>query len=249
MAIPIKSAKDIEKVRGSCLIVAKTLKEVERHVAVGVTTAYLDKIIEDYIIGQGANPSFKKYKGFPASSCISVNDVVIHGIPGGYTLNDGDIVSIDLGALKDGFHGDAARTFAVGNISKEAARLIDTTRECFYEGLKQVRVGRRVGDIANAIQVHAEKYGYGVVRNYAGHGIGRKLHEDPCIPNYGSAGTGAALKAGYCLAIEPMINQGTYKTVLSNDKWTVFTADGALSAHYENTVLVTNGEPEVLTVC
>jgi len=247
--IPTKSPKEIQKMRDSCAIVAKAFKELEKHIKIGISTKELDAIAESFILSCGAKPSFKGYRGFPASSCISVNDVVIHGIPNaGRILKDGDIVSIDLGALKDDFHGDAARTFAVGNISKEAARLIDVTKECFFEGLRQARAGRRVGDISNAVQIHAERFGFSVVRNYTGHGIGRKLHEDPSIPNYGATGTGAILKAGYCLAIEPMINQGDFKTTLDADKWTVRTADGSLSAHYENTVLITHTDPEILTI-
>jgi len=247
MGIPIKNPKEIEKMRAAGRIVALTLVELEKHITIGITTKVLDELAEKFILSQDAKPNFKNYKGFPASSCISVNDTVIHGIPNDYALQNGDIVSIDLGAVKDGYHGDAARTFTVGTVSKEAIRLIDTTKECFFEGLNQARAGRRVGDISAAIQLHAEKYGYSVVRNYCGHGIGKRLHEDPSIPNHGSFGTGALLKAGYTLAIEPMINFGSHHTIVANDKWTVKTQDGHLSAHYENTVLITHGDPEILT--
>ena len=243
----IKSPKDIEKMRAVCRVVALTHAELKKYIRVGVSTGELDSIAHQFILSQGAKPNFYKYKGYPAASCISVNEVVIHGIPNERILKDGDIVSIDLGAVLNGFHGDMARTYPVGNISKEAKHLIKITKESFFEGLKQARAGRRVGDIGAAIQKHVEKFGYSVVRNYCGHGIGRKLHEDPSIPNYGKENTGAQLKSGYCLAIEPMINFGTQNVTIDTDGWTVRTADGKLSAHYENTILVTADEPEILT--
>ncbi|MCL2848226.1 MAG: type I methionyl aminopeptidase [Firmicutes bacterium] len=245
--IPIKSQKDIEKMRAVNRLVALTHAEIEKHIAVDVTTKELDKVAHDFIIKHGARPNFYKYRGYPASSCISVNEVVIHGIPSYRTLADGDIVSVDLGAVLDGFHGDMARTYAVGSISNNAKSLIQVTKDCFYEGLKECRAGRRVGDISNAIQKHAEKFGYGVVRQFCGHGIGRRLHEDPAVANFGASGTGTLLKAGYCLAIEPMINEGSFNVTIDSDGWTVRTADGKLSAHYENVVLITNDEPEILT--
>jgi len=246
--IPIKSSQEIEKMRAVNRIVAHALSELEKYIAPGISAIELDRIAEEFVLKSGAKPNFKNYRGFPNSICLSVNDVVIHGIPDGYILKDGDIVSIDMGAVKNGFHGDAARTFAVGNISKEAQNLIDVTRECFFEALKQARVGRRVGDISHAVQVHAEKNGFSVVRPFAGHGIGRHLHEDPSIPNYGAPHQGPLLKAGYTLAIEPMINQGTYAVRVEPDGWTVRTTDKKLSAHYENTVLITHSDPEVLTL-
>ena len=234
--------------RAASRIVADTLKHVEAFIKPGVTTGGLNKIAEDYILSRGAYPNFKNYFGYPAATCISVNDVVIHGIPDAYALREGDIVSLDFGAVKDGYHGDAARTYPVGNVSKEAAKLMAVTRECFYEGLKQARAGRRVGDISRAIQARAEANGYSVVRAFCGHGIGKNLHEDPQIPNYGAPGQGPCLQAGFVLAIEPMVNAGGFEvTVDPVDKWTVRTKDGKLSAHYENTVLITNGGPEVLT--
>jgi len=245
----IKSSKDIEKMRAVCCIVAQTHAELKKHIKVGISTGELDKIAHEFILNSGAKPNFYKYRGYPAASCISINNVVIHGIPGDTLLKNGDIVSIDLGAVLNGFHGDMARTYPVGDISKEAAHLIATTRESFFKGLAEARAGRRVGDIGAAIAAHVEKYGYSVVRNYCGHGIGRKLHEDPAIPNYGKPNTGAQLKAGYCLAIEPMINMGTHNVVIDPDGWTVRTTDGKLSAHYENTVLITNDDAEILTKC
>ena len=246
--IPIKNQNEIEKMRIVNRLVALTHAELERHIKIGITTKELDIIARDFIISHGAKPNFYKYRGYPANSCISVNNVVIHGIPNEKVLTDGDIVSVDLGAVLDGFHGDMARTYAVGSISREANSLMQVAKECFYEGLRECRVGRRVGDIGRNIQKHAEKNGFSVVRQFCGHGIGRRMHEDPSIPNYGASDSGAILKAGYCLAIEPMINEGSFNVKIEADGWTVKTTDGKLSAHYENVVLITNGEPEILTV-
>jgi methionyl aminopeptidase len=199
-------------------------------------------------VAQGAKPSFLGYGGFPASTCISVNDVVIHGIPGGYKLQDGDIVSIDVGALWKGFHGDCAATFACGRISPTAEKLISVTKQSFFEGLKFARQGYRVSDISHAVQDYVEQNGFSVVRAFVGHGVGEKLHEEPEVPNFGSPGRGPRLIKGMTLAIEPMVNVGHYDVQILKDRWTTVTADGSLAAHYENTVLITDGEPEILTV-
>ena len=246
--IPIKTQKEIQKMRAACRVVADTHEKVKAFIKPGITTAELDRIAEDFILSVGAKPNFKNYCKYPAATCISVNDVVIHGIPGAYALQEGDLVSIDLGAVLDGWHGDAARTFAVGKVSSAAEKLLTVTRECFFEGIKQARSGRTIGDISHAVQTHAEKNGFSVVRTFCGHGIGRALHEEPQIPNYGVPGQGPRLQAGHVLAIEPMINLGGFAvTVDQTDGWTVRTRDGTLSAHYENTVLITQGEPEILT--
>jgi len=245
--IPVKSQTAIEKMRAAGKIVADTLAYVEPFIKPGITTKELDKLAEDFILSRGAKPNFKNYNGYPAATCISVNDAVIHGIPDGYALKDGDIVSLDFGAVLDGYHGDAARTYAVGASSKGAERLISVTRACFYEGLKEARHGRRVGDISNAVQRHAEQNGFSPVQAFAGHGIGRELHEEPPVPNFGAPGQGPLLRAGQVLAIEPMINAGGFAVKVERDGWTVRTKDGSLSAHYENTVLITYGEPEILT--
>lgn len=228
-------------------ITVEALHLVREHIAPGVTTAHLDQLIHAHIVKNGAKPNFLGYGGFPATACISVNDEVIHGIPGSRVLKEGDIVSIDTGCVKDGFHGDAARTFPVGEVSDEAKRLIQVTRESFYEALKVVRAGMRIGDIGAAVAAYVERFGYSVVRDFTGHGIGRALHEDPAVPNYGTAGRGVRLRPGMVLAIEPMVNMGDYRVRILSDKWTTVTVDGALSAHYENTVAVTDGEPEILT--
>ena len=245
--IPIKTLKEIEKMRAVNRIVAETHRHVEKYLQKGITTKELDKIAEDFILSCGARPNFKNYGGYPAATCISVNDTVIHGIPDSYALCDGDIVSLDFGAVYGGYHGDAARTHAIGKIPPSAERLITVTRECFFEGIREARAGRRIGGIGKAIQSHAEKNGFSAVRAFCGHGIGKKLHEDPSVPNYGSENQGPLLKAGYVLAIEPMINEGGFAVKIESDGWTVKTADGSLSAHYENTVLITNGDPEILS--
>lgn len=245
--ISIKSEQDLEKMREAGRITVEALHLVRGHIAPGVTTAHLDQLIHAHIVKNGAKPNFLGYGGFPATACISVNDEVIHGIPGSRVLKEGDIVSIDTGCVKDGFHGDAARTFPVGEVSDEAKRLIRVTRESFFEALKVVRAGMRIGDIGAAVAAYVERYGYSVVRDFTGHGIGRALHEDPAVPNYGTAGRGVRLRPGMVLAIEPMVNMGDCRVRILSDKWTTVTVDGALSAHYENTVAVTEGEPEILT--
>lgn len=247
--IAVKTEEELAKMRVSGKIVGDTLRMIEPYVKPGVSTMELNFVIEEFIRSAGAIPSFKNYNGFPAASCISIDDVVVHGIPSLRVLKEGEIVSIDVGALKDGFHGDAARTFAVGRISDEKRKLVEVTKECFFEGIKQAREGARLGDISYAIQKHAEKHGYGVVREMVGHGIGRHLHEPPDVPNYGNAGSGPILKAGNCLAIEPMINLGTARiTISSADGWTCRTKDGFASAHYENTVIVGKEGVEILTL-
>ena len=248
--IVLKTKKDLEAMAKSGLIVAKALEAAEEAVKPGMTTLELNNIVEKVIVSEGAKPSFKGYRGFPACCCISPNNVVVHGIPSkDIVLNEGDIVSIDVGAFLGGFHGDAARTLAVGKISDEAKRLIETTRESFFEGMKMAVDGNRVGDIGSAVQSHAEKMGYSVVRELVGHGVGRELHESPDIPNFGVAGKGVRLTKGMVIAIEPMINMGTKDVSFSKvDGWTVTTKDGKLSAHYENTVAITENGPKILTL-
>lgn len=246
--ITIKSNEEFDLMRISGAIVGKALREVEAYVKPGVTTLELNAIIEDIILSEGATPSFKGYGGFPAASCISVDDVVVHGFPSLKVLKEGEIVSIDVGACKNGFHGDAARTFAVGEVSPGKRKLIEVTKQSFYEGLKFVKAGAKLGDVSHAIQAYAESYNYGVVREMVGHGIGRKLHEDPSVPNYGKAGSGVTLKKGFALAIEPMITYGDFRVTIDDDGWTCRTRDGSPSAHYENTVIITENGVEILTL-
>ena len=246
--IAIKNELELRSMRRACRITAEARALAGSMVKPGVTTKEIDKAVHDYIVAQGAKPSFLNYGGFPASACISVNDCVIHGIPGGYTLKEGDIVSVDVGAQIEGFHGDCAATYPCGAISTEAQRLIDVTKESFFVGIKEATKGHRVSDISHAIQTYVESNGFSVVRSFVGHGIGRKLHEDPEVPNFGAAGRGPRLLKGMTLAIEPMVNAGVYDVHVLKDGWTVLTNDGKLSAHYENTVLITDGEPEILTV-
>ena len=234
--------------RQACKITAAARALAGEMVRPGVTTGAIDKAVHDFIVSQGAKPSFLGYGGFPASSCISVNSTVIHGIPGKYVLQEGDIVSVDVGAYYKGFHGDCAATFPCGEISADAQKLIDVTRQSFYEGIKLAKKGNRVSDISHAVQTYVELNGFSVVRTFVGHGVGAQLHEEPEVPNYGSPGRGPRLVPGMTLAIEPMVNQGVYDVQVLKDKWTTVTADGKLSAHYENTVLITDGEPEILTV-
>lgn len=243
----IKSPSEVEKMRRAGKVVYGTFEALKPYIKAGVSTKELDTIAREFILSQGAKPSFLNYNGFPASICASVNNVVIHGIPGNDKIKDGDIISLDIGAEVDGYHGDAARTYAVGNISDEARRLMDVTQQSFFEGIKYARHGERLFTISAAIQEYVESNGYSIVRNYCGHGIGKKLHEDPEIPNHGKAGHGIRLVKGMTLAIEPMVNQGGYATNVLKDHWTVVTADGSLAAHYENTILITDGEPELLT--
>ena len=245
--ITIKSAQDIERMRAAGKVVEDTLLLLERSVQVGITTAELDRIADAFIRSRGAYPTFLNYNGYPKAICISVNEEVVHGIPGKRKLRDGDIVSCDVGATLNGFVGDAARTFLVGSVPQETQDLVRVTRECFFEGLKYCRGGYRISDISKAIQKHAESHGYGVVRELVGHGVGRKLHEDPEVPNYYSPRSRQRLEAGMTIAIEPMINLGTAKVWQLDDGWTVTTQDGKPSAHYENSVAITDGDPILLT--
>lgn len=246
--IPVKNEREIRVMRQACKITAAARALAGEMVRPGVTTRQIDKAVHDFIVSHGATPSFLNYGGFPASSCISVNETVIHGIPGAYVLRDGDIVSVDVGAFWKGFHGDCAATYACGEISPKAQKLIDVTKQSFFEGVKFARPGYRISDIGHAIQVYAESNGFGVVRSFIGHGVGANLHEEPEVPNYGNPGRGPRLVPGMTIAIEPMITEGTYEVRVLADNWTTVTADGKLSAHYENTVLITDGEPEILTV-
>ena len=245
--ISIKGPSEIALMREAGRITSEALRLGGSLVRPGVTTGEIDRAIHAFIEEQNCIPSFLGYGGFPAASCISVNEVVIHGIPGDRVLREGDIVSIDVGAIHNGFHGDCAATFPVGEISEQAAKLIAVTRQSFFEGLAQAREGGRVGDIGAAIQSYVEAQGYSVVRNYVGHGVGRELHEEPEVPNYGRSGRGQRLQRGMTLAVEPMVNVGGWEIFVKPDKWTVVTKDGSLSAHYENTLLITAGDPEILT--
>ena len=245
--ITLKSSHEIDLMRRAGKITAAARALAGEMVRPGVTTREIDSAVEHFIRKQGAVPSFLHYNGFPASACISVNDEVIHGIPGDRVLVEGDIVSVDVGALIGGFHGDCAATFACGRISPEAQRLIDVTRQSFFEGIRLARQGGRVQDISAAVQAYVEAQGYSVVREFVGHGIGAYLHEDPQVPNYGQSGRGPRLLRGMTLAIEPMVNAGGAAIRQLSDGWTVKTLDGKLSAHYENTILITDGEPEILT--
>ena len=215
----------------------------------GVTTLEIDHAVRKFIEGQGATPSFLGYAGFPGSACISINDEVIHGIPGPRVLQEGDVVSVDVGAFFEGFHGDCAATFPCGEVSPEALRLIQVTRQSFFEGIQFARAGGRVSDISHGVQQYAEANSCSLVRDYVGHGVGRKLHEPPEVPNFGPAGHGVRLQPGMVIAVEPMVNLGTWEVRVLKDGWTVKTADGALAAHYENTILITDGDPEILTAC
>ena len=254
--VTIKSKREIELMRNACKVVAILYEELEKKIKPGMTTLEVDKLAEEIIRREGAIPAEKGYdigiKGvppFPASICISINDEVIHGIPSKYrTIKDGDIVSIDTVALKDGFNGDAARTFMIGNVSKEAKRLVEVTKQAFFEGIKYAKPGNRIGDVSHAIGEYVHSQGYSVIREFQGHGIGRQMHEDPGIPNYGKAGRGIRLEPGMTLAIEPMVIAGKPNILELDDGWTIVTEDGSLAAHYENTILITEKEPEVLTI-
>ena len=254
--VTIKSKKEIELMREACKVVALTHKAIEEAIKPGMTTADLDRIVEETMKKYGAisaekgyDPGIKGMPPYPASSCISVNDEVIHGIPSKKkVIKDGDIVSVDLVALKNGFNGDAARTYMVGNVSKDAKRLVEVTKQAFFEGIKYAKKGNRIGDVSHAIGEYVKSQGYSVVREFQGHGIGKNMHEDPEIPNYGKAGRGIRLEPGMTLAIEPMVIQGGPNILELDDGWTIITEDGSLSAHYENTILITENEPEVLTI-
>ena len=246
--IALKNEQELMAMRQACKSTAAARALAGEMVRPGVSTKAIDKAVREYILSQGAKPSFLHYNGFPASACISVNSVVIHGIPDGYLLKDGDIVSVDVGAYYKGFHGDCAATFPCGSISADAQKLIDVTKQSFFEGIRFATCGHRVSDISHAIQTYVESNGFSVVRTFVGHGVGAQLHEEPEVPNFGASGRGPRLLPGMTLAVEPMVNQGVYDVRILKDGWTTVTADGKLSAHYENTVLITDGEPEILTV-
>ncbi len=249
--ILIKNISEIELIRVSSKLVAETLQQVKKYVKPGITTFELDQIAEDYIRRNNGIPAFKGYghgKPFPATICASIDDEVVHGIPSDRALKEGEIISIDVGVLKNGYYGDAAITVAVGEISLEKQKLMKVTEESLYKGIEAAAAGNRIGDISYAIQSYVESYGYGVVRDLTGHGVGRKLHEDPQIPNFGKRKTGAEIKNGMTLAIEPMINMGTYKVTVDDDEWTIRTLDHLPSAHFEHTIAIINGKAEILSV-
>ena len=247
--IVLKTGRELKVMREACRISAGALKLVGSAVEPGVTTAELDRLAEEYIRSEGAVPNFKNYEGYPATACISINNEVIHGIPSkSRKIVSGDIVSVDLGAMFEGYHGDNAATFACGDVSPEAKRLMDTTRESLYEGIKAARVGGRIGDISSAVQQYVEARGFSVVRQFVGHGIGTKLHEAPEVPNFGTAGRGIRLMPGMTLAIEPMVNAGSFDVKILSDGWTVLTRDGSLSAHFEHTIVITPDGPQIMTI-
>ncbi len=245
--IVLKSPEEIALMREAGRVVAKALVALKRTVCPGIATAELDALAHQVIVAEGAIPSFKGYRGFPASVCVSVNEEVVHGIPGENVLKEGDIVSLDLGAILEGYHGDAAITLGVGKISEKARRLVGVTFGALWAGIFQARPGNHVGDISWAIQNYVESRGYSVVREYVGHGIGREMHESPQVANFGEPGTGPPLEVGMTFALEPMVNVGEYRTKVLDDEWTVVTADGSLSAHFEHTLAITSNGPEVLT--
>jgi methionyl aminopeptidase len=247
--IIIKNESEIAKMREAGRVLARTMREVSGTIVAGKTTlAELDALAERLILDAGCVASFKGYRGYPAATCISVNNVVIHGIPGPMVLEEGDIVDLDFGVIFDGWHADGAWTYPVGKVPESTTRLMNVTLESLYQGIAKARPGNRLGDIGATVQKYVEANGYSVVRDLVGHGIGQSLHEEPSVPNYGKAGKGPVLKAGMTLCIEPMVNEGTHKIVTLEDGWTVVTADGKLSAHYEHTVAVTKDGPELLTV-
>ncbi len=246
--IIIKSQRELELMRKAGKITALALEEIAKHIKPGITTLELNKIAEEFILSHNAIPTFKGYQGFPAAICTSVNEEVVHGIPGLKTLKDGDIISVDVGAEFEGYNGDAARTFPVGNVKGDAMHLIEVTKQSFFEGIAYAKPGYRLSDISNAVQRYVESHNFSVVRDYVGHGIGRKMHEDPQIPNFGPPGKGPRLRRAMTLAIEPMVNMGGYEVYTLENNWTVVTKDGSLSAHYENTIAITDGEPEILTM-
>jgi methionyl aminopeptidase len=246
--INYKTAEEVELIRQSCLLVGDTIAEVAKLIKPGATTLQLDTASEKFIRDNGAVPSFKNYKGFPYASCISVNDAVVHGFPTNNILKEGDVISVDIGVFKNGYHGDSAYTFAIGNVNDDVKQLMRVTKESLYKGIEKAIAGNRVGDIAFAVQEHTErKHGYGVVRELVGHGLGKDLHEDPQVPNYGKRGSGTKLKEGVVIAIEPMINMGKKDVVNDTDGWTVRTKDGKPSAHYEHTVCVKKDKADILS--
>ena len=246
--IHVKSEREIDLLREPCKIVRDTLEFVGSKIQAGMSTREVDELVERYIRASGANPSCLGYGGFPASACISVNEMVVHGIPDDRVLKDGDIVSVDVVADKNGYHGDACRTFCIGEVSNDVKKLVKVTEECFFKAIENLRAGTPLYDIGYAVQTHAESHGYGVIRSYTGHGIGREMHEDPSVPNFGKRNTGVRLKAGTVLCIEPMIALGSWKVRLLSDGWGAVTADGKPAAHYENTVVVREDGVEILTL-
>lgn len=246
--IVLKTDREIGYMRDAGKIVGQTLQELKKAIVPGVTTLELDRIADQYIRHAGAIPAFKGYGGFPANICTSVNEQVVHGIPGSRQLKNGDVISLDVGTKLNRYYGDAAITVPVGDVDDELLKLLTVTEESLYKGIEKAIKGNRLSDISHAVQLHAESHGYGVVRDYVGHGIGQRMHEDPQIPNYGPPGRGPLLKNGMVLAIEPMINLGTPEVEVLADDWTVVTADGKISAHFEHTVAVTDGEPLILTL-
>lgn len=245
--IVYKSGEEIECIRKSSLLVGKTLAEVARHLKPGITTLELDVIAEKFIRDHGAIPSFKGYSGYKHSLCISVNEEIVHGIPGSRVIKEGDVISIDCGAFMNGFHGDSAYTFPVGPVTEEVLTLLRVTKTALYKGISRAKAGNRVGDISAAVQEYAEAHSYGVVRELVGHGIGQRLHEKPEVANYGKRGSGPLLKKGMTLAIEPMINMGTRQIRQLSDGWTVITGDRKPAAHFEHTIAITDGEPDILS--
>lgn len=249
MAVTIKSPREIELMREAGRILAKTHEELAKNLRPGMSTWDIDHMGEEIIRSYGCIPSFKNYNGYPASICVSVNDEVVHGIPHKeHFLDEGDIVSLDAGVIYKGYHSDAARTYGIGEIDDDAKKLIEVTRQSFFEGIKFAKAGNHLNDISAAIQKYAESFGFGVVRDLVGHGIGSHLHEDPEIPNFARKKKGILLQPGMTLAIEPMITEGSYEVVWLDDDWTVMTEDGGWAAHYENTILITEGEPEILSL-
>ena len=246
--IILKSKREVEKLRDAGRVVAQTHAFLKELITPGISTGELDRRAEEFLRKQGSIPAFKGYGGFPGSICASINEEVVHGIPGKKQLKDGDIISLDIGSIVDGYYGDSAKTHPVGEITEENQRLIDVTRQSFYEGLKFAKVGFRLSDISNAIQTYAEGEGFSVVRDFVGHGIGQEMHEEPQIPNFGLPGKGPRLREGMVLAIEPMINAGTYRVKVLEDNWTVITCDGKNSAHYEHTIAITDDEPSILSL-
>jgi len=243
-----RNESEIRAIRDAAQLVGRTLEVLRKAIRPGVTTGELDRIAEEFIRSHGARPAFKGYRGFPASICPSVNDEVVHAIPGPYVLKEGDIIGIDVGVEKDGFYGDAATTFAVGEVGPEVVKLLEVAEQSLMRGIEQARPGNRVGDISHAIQTHAESHGYSVVRSLVGHGIGREMHEEPQVPNFGAPARGPRLMAGQVLAIEPMLNIGGYDVITRPDGWTVATKDGSLSAHFEHTVAIAPHGPEILSI-
>lgn len=246
--VHVKSEKEIELIREACRVVKATFDFVETKIKAGMTTKELDTLIERFIRSEGANPSCLGYGGFPASACISINEIVVHGIPDDRVIQDGDIVSVDIVADKNGYHGDACRTYCIGNVSPEKKQLVERTEECFFKAIKNLKAGTPLFDIGYRVQKHAESFGYGVIRSYTGHGIGKEMHEDPSVPNFGKLGTGMRLRAGTVLCIEPMIALGDWRVKLLPDGWGAITADRKAAAHYENTVVVREDGVEILTL-